>query len=1413
MTLRMYLMVVLVLSMAPACLGQSAGKPPQVITTLKKICRETALVTDGKPNAVIVVPEGDDYRAMGLQVQKAVSAATGATLELKSHSEISADNVQQHVVLLGNMDNNKLAERLYWQRYVACDLDYPGPDGYVVRTVCDPWGNQKNVIMLGGSDPGGVQRAVDALLTRIKPGKDLTLPLLMDIQLQGSDTITREVLDKEWEYYRAKFLEAKGLWYGCERPVHRLAYDYYLTGVEEYAKLYNEVIKRWMEEYYRFTRDRQLTMPKYDMPDMYLAWDLVEESPSISDDVRLEMSNLLYDYAIGMGEGGRTAAWRPGEMRLTGHVPLLSVVYGYHYFTKYYPDIPGIERLGEAMADVRVAMDSYFQTEGFMSETGYLGTHPRLLTYFTQYAGDYTWFENKNALRWEEYDTMVTDNAGSAMGGWSPSHLLAARYYNDGRWLWLSNLQRHSDDYTTKVSGGKLNTNRWFGRPDIEPAPPMELTGLRAFRMSDKWYDELVRVLGKLDVPHEKAFNQVVMRTDFDPAGQYCRIAGINIGFHYGAPANAFDTLYDKGRNWVVNGRWGMSLMKYYNTMLVIRNGQANPRIPYTCSLETACDLPETGFMQSQMPTYNGTDWMRSVVWNKQRYWLVFDAVKPQSAGDYTCLCQWRVGSKPQIEAGKAVAGTGDPALVIETAGDPTLAVIPEASAHGTVGSYVYRQGRRGAMQPGEQASFCNLLWVKGGTAKLEGWRRWQSDASTANFDSDNPQSGSIALRLLNDGTAWRCVMQTLPKLEPGAKYRVTGWVRTNGKVKGVLEVRDPDATATMVAHKDTDAQDWTKLEFEFAGVPEGHKAELWLIHNTYKADGGIAWFDNLAVVNLAKPDENLLTNGEFENAGDVKRMNARYALRGLQDGCAIVSDTNDYWLAGVASDAQPKTFRPAAGITVTAKTFNISPGVFALSGATALRWDGQELFASDKPVSIEFDATTGRGVVEAAGDAVIKVMGEEVRLSAGRSPLTIRPRVISELAASAKQIWEQAQQPGEGGAGGLAGRKLQTAWQWEDTALKAQANVVKAADLDGDGKPETVAGLADGTTVILSAEGAEISRHKASKAINDVACVDLDGDGKLEVLSASDDYNLYATDLQGKQVWVFSNENLEITNQLAGQLGVGVYASSEGEFISLKLADIDGDGVQEILAGAKAFMHGGRHVYGTLWVLSLQGKQLWHVFNFGGTVDTIDCCDLDGDGKLEIAMGTGGGTYGCHVYVVDSQGKKVAVYGAGYGEKRAAFARVRADGPTAMVRLEHTNGTVWVNNAGEDITAWWTYNSSGLSTDGPVITDFDGDGINEILIGGDSGDVYLLSDAAEEHLLWRKNVGAAITCLQVAQLDGEDRIIVGTRTGALFVLDRNGETLAHAALDGDIADIDVAAGAKQAMAALVDGRVIAISL
>jgi hypothetical protein len=316
---------------------------------------------------------------------------------------------------------------------------------------------------------------------------------------------------------------------------------------------------------------------------------------------------------------------------------------------------------------------------------------------------------------------------------------------------------------------------------------------------------------------------------------------------------------------------------------------------------------------------------------------------------------------------------------------------------------------------------------------------------------------------------------------------------------------------------------------------------------------------------------------------------------------------------------------------------------------------------------------------------------------------------------------------------------------------------------------------------------------------------VDINGDGRPEVLSASDDYTLYATDIDGNEIWTFSSEGHEITNKFAGELGTGRHVSSEGEFISIHIADIDADGTNEILAGAKCFMHGSRHVYGTLWVLSLEGEQLWHAFNFGGTVDTVDTMDIDADGKLEIVIGTGGGTYGRYSYVIDDDGSQLAGLSAGYGEKRSAFARLSVGGAAAVVRLESLDGTVTAFGTGASYPVLWEYVTSGLMANGPLVADLDADGLDEIVIGGASGDVYALD--GDGSLLWRTNVGMPVTRVMLSQAGDTQNIVVGTRPGVLFALDTGGAIEAHADANGAISSMDAAAG--RLVAGTEDGLVV----
>ena len=163
------ILVTALLMMVLPVAAQELFVPEQVITELKAFYPDTTLVEAGVPRCVIVYPEEAEYEAVARQVAAAIKTATGADVPMKTATQYQVADRDTNLICLGRMNNNKLALDLYIWRFVASDDWFPGPDGYEFRTVCDPWGNGHNVVMLGGSDLEGVRKAVEQFITTLWP--------------------------------------------------------------------------------------------------------------------------------------------------------------------------------------------------------------------------------------------------------------------------------------------------------------------------------------------------------------------------------------------------------------------------------------------------------------------------------------------------------------------------------------------------------------------------------------------------------------------------------------------------------------------------------------------------------------------------------------------------------------------------------------------------------------------------------------------------------------------------------------------------------------------------------------------------------------------------------------------------------------------------------------------------------------------------------------------------------------------------------------------------------------------------------------------------------------------------------------------------------------------------------------------
>ena len=125
------------------------------------------------------------------------------------------------VIVVGNLSDSQCIQELYFRFMCATDLWYPGPGGYELRTLCNPFGTGHNVIQAGYSDAVGARAATEAFHSCL----DDPIPHLAALEvtrLPLSPKETRQVrseplLPAAWQIANTMQGDLKG-------------YLYYLTG-------------------------------------------------------------------------------------------------------------------------------------------------------------------------------------------------------------------------------------------------------------------------------------------------------------------------------------------------------------------------------------------------------------------------------------------------------------------------------------------------------------------------------------------------------------------------------------------------------------------------------------------------------------------------------------------------------------------------------------------------------------------------------------------------------------------------------------------------------------------------------------------------------------------------------------------------------------------------------------------------------------------------------------------------------------------------------------------------------------------------------------------------------------------------------------------------------------------------------
>lgn len=149
----------------------------------------------GIPPAIIFPADSPRCAESAERIREALARATQLEPDCRADRELlplrsstlPASWRQRSLILLGNLNSNRLLPPLYARYLCATDAAYPGAGGYELRTLVNPYGTGSNLILAGGSDPDGVRCAATRLSTLI--GTHATsqrLPFLHEIELEAS---------------------------------------------------------------------------------------------------------------------------------------------------------------------------------------------------------------------------------------------------------------------------------------------------------------------------------------------------------------------------------------------------------------------------------------------------------------------------------------------------------------------------------------------------------------------------------------------------------------------------------------------------------------------------------------------------------------------------------------------------------------------------------------------------------------------------------------------------------------------------------------------------------------------------------------------------------------------------------------------------------------------------------------------------------------------------------------------------------------------------------------------------------------------------------------------------------------------------------------------------------------------------
>ncbi len=1338
------------------------------VPMVRPLSRQTAMVTAGRGPAVMVPPE-PAYAEASRELLRGLAAFGPERVA----SVEQADPGHRTVVCLGNMLNNPLLERLYWNRYTYVDALTPGPGNYLLHVVYDPypWTGGHDVVVIGCSDPRGAAAGVKAFLGHLQDG---ALPYLVEGGPEPlvSDEAAQKIAATSPNPTFTDFTAAvQGyLRTGCEAYARKavavldiMAGLYAPGGPRSRAERVAEVLP-WNEETTSF--------------DIQCAWDAFEECPLLSDEQRLAVTNCLLKFTRDLVS--RCSDWaRLGQddSITWNHTtfPLLGIYGGARYFQRYYGlgDMP--EKLAKARACFLAQARSWKPEE---DSDSYVVLVPDHVATYCLAENELGYFTSGNLQRYADYLVGICDNRGLASGfgdsgiSSSPSvpmrHLpLALWWTGDGGYRWLMERYTEGAWKNPYEKGIKAVRPDRFTGVNVFPLDPQ----VYAFHQKRPSYNEK---LVPSDVPQQQAFDKITFRDSWDPDAQYLILDGFGRGKHLHYDTNAIIEFVEGGERWLLDHDYLVRNTTEHAMLTVLRNGRADELVPGMAGLKATCDLPNFGYADTFVRNYGGCDWRRQVLWNRGEYFLVADTVTAREAGSYDLELTW----KTMDEAGHQWVDDGGNFVAKRGAGQPETtdcSLLDDPEASGGKALAMDRATSRIAfgvdLPPGEYQLTIFARGVDGSSDSL-----WASVDLGPNQAFHVPQ-GRYAPSSANALTA-----------DPSPRVTLAG----EGPHLLIVTLREnPVVTVDRFVFRDAKGQETTYQAEALPPAPEP-KRDLGRSLHIKPATPLRAWVTNHERIGISVPVSVLHQRQSAELTPGLSRrfVSLLYTSSPRRQRDLQPVQLQENLIAVQGSHPALLLTGPAASdrFAIVAMAGLLSTERLSLAGLTRLDLGDVQL-STDQPVDLSLELDNGLTIVRGAPrtELHITVGGRErtYRLKEEQKQFTLHGSFpATETRRQIERLLTHHAEPTMDSTAVAAAQPATATW----TALEAggQINCLKVADLR-DGAGQRVLVGRNALLHCLDLGGQELWRFACQGPVRDVAWGDLRPEAGDEIVVGSADTYLYVLSADGQ---------LLERKQMRGVPWARSFGDQAYAVWHVGVWDANADGRPEIMVTLKNF---------DLQAYDADLRLLWkddYALHGSGQLEFVDT-DLDGQADTTFV----GDRYGS-VVAADGLGKKLFSVYTSIGDMVFAVGDVDGDGRVEVVAGSSTGDLVCARYPQGEVL--WRFDNFGYPVKRLRTVDLDGDGRQEVIVASGTGCLYALG--GDGQVLWQDRVGLTVNDVLVTAA-GPARLVYADESGLVRLATAAGQLVRDLHTASPPQWLRQIPGTPLVVAALADGQVVALDL